>query len=151
MFNFLEFDDLEDSEIKLILKSRDMPDLDRGDYPRYGFSITRIKDNEEVGMIFFVVDTSRRQYLRGHLSYGISPAFRGHNYSMKACKLIKKVALAHGYIHLFIGAGYENIASIKTIEKLGARPIGLDDVPDIDIIGELEKEKTSMYVWNIVE
>ena len=151
MFRFLEFNDLEDGEIKLVLKSQDMPDVDKGYSPRYGFSIIHIKDNKEIGMVYFAVDTSRRQYLRGHLSYGVSPVYSGHNYAMKACKLIKRVALEHGYKRLFIGSGYENIASRKTIEKLGAFPITINDVPDSEIFKELEAEKINMYVWNISE
>jgi predicted acetyltransferase len=93
MLAFLKFNDLEDGEIKLVLKSYDIPDVDKGYSPRYGFSIIHIEDNEEIGVVYFTVDTSRRQYLCGHLSYGVSPVYSGHNYAMKACKLIKRVAL----------------------------------------------------------
>ena len=123
MFQFLEFNDLKDGEIKLVLKSQDQPDYEKGVLPRYGFSIIHINDNEDIGSVYFAVDATRRQYLRGHLSYGVSPAYSGRNYAMKACKLIKQVALAHGFNRLFIGSGYDNIASRKTIEKLGAVPI----------------------------
>ena len=151
MFQFLEFNDLEDGELKLVLKSCDMPDLDKGYSPRYGFSIIHIEDNKDIGVVYFSVDRSRRQYLRGHLSFGVSPAYSGHNYAMKACKLIKRVALEHGFKRLFIGCGYENIASRKTIEKLGAVLITIDDVSDSEIFKELEEEKILMYVWNISE
>jgi predicted acetyltransferase len=151
MFHFLEFNDLEDGEIKLVLKSYDMPDLEKGYSPRSGFSIIHIKDNKNIGVVYFTVDTSRRQYLRGHLSYGVSPVYSRHNYAMKACKLIKRVALEHGFMRLFIGSGYENIASIKTIEKLGAVLVTIDDVPDSEIFKELDTEKIHMYVWIISE
>ena len=148
MFQFIELNDLNDGEIKLVLKSQDQPDED-GNLPRYGFSIIHIKDNEDIGVVYFAVDTSRRQYLRGHLSYGISPAYSGHNYAMKACKLIKHVALAHGFKRLFIGSGYDNIASRKTIEKLGANPVTINDVPDDDVLQYHKTEKIDMYVWDI--
>lgn len=149
MFNFLEFNDLKDDEIKLVLKSQDSPDYKKGILPRYGFSIIRINDNEDIGVIYFAVDNTRRQYLRGQISYGVSPDYSGHNYAMKACKLIKQVALAHGFKRLFIGAGYDNIASRKTIEKLGATLITVNDVPDDEIIQNLQTEKIDMYVWDI--
>jgi len=150
MFQFLEFNDLKDDEIKLVLKSQDLPDYEKGILPRYGFSIIHINDNEDIGVIYFAVDNTRRQYLRGHLSYGVSPNYSGHNYAMKACKLIKQVALAHGFKRLFIGSGYDNIASRKTIEKLGATLITINDVPDDEIMHNLHKEKIDMYVWDII-
>ena len=150
MFQFIEFNDLKDDEIKLVLKSQDTPDYEKGILPRYGFSIIHINDNEDIGVVYFAVDTTRRQYLRVHLSYGISPAYSGHNYAMKACKLIKKVALAHGFERLFIGSGYDNVASRKTIEKLGAVPITKDDIPDVEILQNLQTEKIDMYVWDII-
>ena len=151
MFNFLEFNDLYDGEIKLVLKSRDQPDYDNGILPRYGFSIILIKDDEDIGIIYFAVDTTRRQYLRGHLSYGVSPAYAGNNYAMKACRLVKNVALAHGFSRLFIGSKNDNIASRKTIEKLGAVPVTASDVPDDEILRELQKEKIDMYTWDITK
>lgn len=150
MFQFLEFNDLKDDEIKLVLKSQDLPDYEKGILPRYGFSIIHINDNEDIGVIYFAVDNTRRQYLRGHLSYGVSPDYSGHNYAMKACKLIKQVALAHGFKRLFIGARYDNIASRKTIEKLGAMLITINDVPDDEIMQNLYTEKIDMYVWDII-
>jgi predicted acetyltransferase len=150
MFQFLKFNDLKDDEIKLVLKSQDLPDYEKGIIPRYGFSIIHINDNEDIGVIYFAVDNTRRQYLRGHLSYGVSPNYSGHNYAMKACKLIKQVALAHGFKRLFIGSGYDNIASRKTIEKLGATLITINDVPDDEIMQNLHTEKIDMYVWDII-
>lgn len=151
MFQFLEFNDLKDDEIKLVIKSKDQPDFEKGILPRYGFSIVLIENNEEIGVVYFAVDTSRRQYQRGHLSYGVSPAYSGHNYAAKACKLIKHVALAHGFKRLFIGSGYDNIASRKTIEKIGAVPITADDVPDDEILRYLQTEKIDMFVWEIAK
>jgi len=149
MFQFIQFDDLRDDEIKLVLKSHDEPDAENGIAPRYGFSIIHINDDKDIGVVYFAVNNSRRQYLRGHLSYGVSPAYSGHNYAMKAYRLIKPVALAHGFKRLFIGSKYDNIASRKTIERLGAIPVTLDDVPDKEILQALQDDKIDMYVWDI--
>ena len=147
MFRFLEFDDLKDDEIKLVLKSRDK---EEGFAPRYGFSIIHIEDNEEIGVVYFAVDTEPKRYLkRGHLSYGVSPAYAGNNYAVKACKLVKQVALTHGFTDLYVGAVRDNIASIKTIEKLGAQP--LVTVHDKEVLSYLESENIAMYVWNIAQ
>jgi len=149
MFKFLEFNDMQDEEIRLVIKSHDQPDYKNGILPRYGFSIIHIKDNRDIGVIYFAVDNTRRQYLRGHLSYGIDPKYSKHSFAAKACKLIKQVALAHGFKHLFIGSGYDNIASRKTIEKLGAVLIVESDVPYAEVLNELQAEKIDMYIWDI--
>lgn len=149
MFPFQEFSDLEDGEIRLVAKSHDQPDPENGILPRYCFAIWHIEDEEDIGAVYFALDTTRRQFLKGHLSYGVSPAYAGHNYAAKACRLIRRVALSHGFSRLFIGSGYDNIASRKTIEKLGARRIAAGDVPDEEILSELSEQKIDMYVWEI--
>ena len=149
MFQFIEFEDLYDDEIKLIHKSYDEPDLEKGYAPRYGFSIILKESGEDIGVVYFSVDHSPRQYLVGHLSYGVSPIHAGHNYAMKACRLMKPVALAHGFHCLFIGAGFDNIASRKTIEKLGGVPITIEDVPEESFLKKLQDDRIEMFVWDI--
>ena len=147
MFQFMEFNNLSDGEIKLVPKSQDQPDYEKGILPRYGFSVIHIEDDKDIGVVYFAVDDTRRQYLRGHLSYGIDPAYRGNSYAAKACRLVKNVALAHGFRRLFIGSGSDNIASRKTIEKLGAVPVTREDVSDDEVLEELRAEGIDMYVW----
>ena len=151
MFEFKEFNDLTDGEIKLAARNHDQPDYDAGVLPRYAFSIIHIGDNKDIGVVYFAVDTTRRQYMRGHLSYAVSPNYRGHGYAAKACKLIKKVALAHGFARLYIGSGADNTASRKTIEKLGTSPITIDDIPDYKILAYLHEESIDMYVWILAD
>ena len=67
----------------------------------------------------------------------------------KACMLMKEVALTHGFRRLLVGSEYDNVASRKTILRLGARPITTDDVPDGAIWDELKKNRIDMFVWDI--
>ena len=62
---------------------------------------------------------------------------------------MKTVALAHGFKRLFIGSDFDNIASRKTIEKLGGVPITIHDVPDESFLQQLQDDKVDMFVWNI--
>jgi len=48
------------------------------------------------------------------------------------------VALAHGFRRLFVGSKYDNVASKKTILKLGARSITIADVSDDGVLDELK-------------
>ena len=149
MKSFREFGDLSDGEIKLVLKSIDEPNIENEISLRYGFSIIHIQDNEDIGIIYFAADKSDRQYLRGHLSYGVSPAYSGHNYAAKACMLLKPVISMHGFTSVFIGAKNDNIASIRTIEKIGAQPIAIDDIPHPTVWDTLQEEQVTMYLWKI--
>ena len=149
MFEWKEVADLAHDEIRLVLKSRDEPNPETGDAPRYGFSIIHNEDNRDIGVVYFSVDRSRRQYLTGHLSYGVDPAYKGHHFASKACILMKEVALSHGFQRLLIGSRYENVASRKTILWLGARPMTIDDVPDESILDELKAKRIDMFVWEI--
>ncbi len=149
MFDWKEFSDLANDEIRLVLKSRDEPNAEKGDAARYGFSIINTKDNRDIGIVYFSVDLSRRQYLTGHLSYGVDPAYKGHYFAAKACTLMKEVALAHGFQRVLVGSEYDNVASRKTILRLGARPVTIDDVPDEGVLEELKTNKVDMFVWEI--
>lgn len=148
-FEWMEFPDLASDEIRLIPKSRDEADPGKGEAAKYGFTILHIEDDRDIGVVYFAVERSRKQFLTGHLSYGVDPAYKGHHYASKACLLVREVALAHGFDRLFIGSRYENIASRKTIQWLGARPITVDDVPDEGVLDELKNERIDMFVWEI--
>jgi len=153
-FQYMDFDVFSDGEIKLIIKTKDEPDEPAGILPRYGFAIVRIVDSIEVGIVFFTADTTRRQYLRGHLSYGIAPEYRGNGYAAKACRLIRHVALAHGYSRVFVGSQRDNIASTKTIAKLGAKPLAEGVVQGFaydEIVAQLKEDGTDMYYWDILD
>ena len=149
MFQFKEFKNLTNGEIKLVIKSKDEPDEEKGYSPRYGFSIIHIKDNEDIGVVYFSVGNTRNHFLTGHLSYGVSPANAGHNFARKACILMIPVMKAHGFSKIFIGAKNDNIASLRTIEKLGAREMTEDDVPDEAVLKELNEKEIRMFIWDI--
>lgn len=149
MYPFKTFSDLCDGEIRLVHQSFDEPDPEKNYLPRYGFSIQLVQTNEDIGTAYFCVDTTPRQYRVGHISYGVSHAHTGHAYAAKACMLLKTVALAHGFTRVFIGAARDNVASRKTILKLGAVPVAKGDVPE-DAFAYYEDEKIDMFVWTIV-
>ena len=153
MFEWKEFTGLANDEIRLVLKSRDEPNPEKRYAPRYGFSIIHIRDNRDIGVVYLGVypGSSHRQYLTGHLSYGIDPAYKGHYFAAQGCLLLKQVALAHGLRRLLIGAEHDNIASRKTILSLGARPITVHDVPDEAVWTELQASKVDMFVWDIAQ
>ena len=65
----------------------------------------------------------------GHVGYAVEPTFRGHHYAERACRMIIPVARHHGMQHLWITCQPDNLASRRTLERLGAECVGVVDVP----------------------
>jgi tagatose 1,6-diphosphate aldolase len=65
----------------------------------------------------------------GQVGYAVDPAFRGRRYAERACRMIIPVAQRHGMQHLWITCQPDNVASRRTLERLGAECVGVVDVP----------------------
>lgn len=65
----------------------------------------------------------------GHVGYGVEPAYRGRHYAERACRLIAELARRHGMAALWITCQPDNLASRRTLERLGATCVGILDVP----------------------
>lgn len=65
----------------------------------------------------------------GQVGYGIDRPFRGNGYAASACELLAKVAKREGFHQLWITCNPDNVASIRTCEKIGARFIDQVQVP----------------------
>jgi RimJ/RimL family protein N-acetyltransferase len=65
----------------------------------------------------------------GQVGYAVEPAFRGRRYAERACRMIIPVAQRHGMLHLWITCQPDNVASRRTLGRLGAECVGVVDVP----------------------
>ena len=65
----------------------------------------------------------------GQVGYAVEPAFRGRHYAERACRMIIPVAQRHGMQYLWITCQPDNLASRRTLERLGAECVGVVDVP----------------------
>ena len=65
----------------------------------------------------------------GQVGYVVEPAHRGHRYAERACRLIMPLAKRHGMDSLWITCQPDNMASRRTLERLGAECVGIFDVP----------------------
>jgi predicted acetyltransferase len=78
----------------------------------------------------------------GHIGYGVEPAFRGHHYAARACKLLFDVARLHGMRTLWITCNPENVASRRTCELAGGELVDIVEVsPDVDLYHRGERQK----------
>lgn len=97
--------------------------------PAYLFDITR-HNGQRIGQIDIRLGTTEALVrYGGQIGYGIDKPFRGHGYAYQACLLLKSVALEMGFEELWITCNPDNIASIKTCEKLGAQYVERVTVP----------------------
>jgi predicted acetyltransferase len=102
-----------------------------GFVPLYHFIITT-PDGIDVGHINFKIGTTPHIiFCAGHIGFEIKPQFRGYSYAYHACitlsPFIKSV-----YTEVILTADQDNLASIKTIEKLNTIYLGLNPIPKED-------------------
>ncbi len=145
-FIFLnDFDILSDGEITLNITQKHKGDDEL--LPFYYYDI--LVGSESVGKISIRIGSNYHSYFNGNIGYEIDEKFRGCNYAYKACKLVLQVAKAHGMNDLILTCDESNIASYKTIEKLGAQLIDIVKPPKDYFAYREDMEKQRIYKLNI--
>ena len=91
-----------------------------GALPFYWWNIILKPDNVAVGKISFRIGHNYHSYYNGNIGYEIDEKYRGNHYALMACQLALKAARYHKMEKIFLTCDYDNAASYKTIEKLGA-------------------------------
>ena len=118
----------------------------RGSVPYYHFRILAA-DGADVGHINFRVgDTEHVRVCAGHLGFEIRESFRGHGYALEACRAIAS------FVHSVSGAvtitcNPDNLASIRTIERLGASFMDEVAVPPHDPHYQGGSRSKRRYRW----
>lgn len=118
----------------------------RGMVPYYHFRILAV-DGEDVGHINFRVgDSEHVRLCAGHIGFEIAEGFRGRGYALQACRAIAP------FIRSVCGAvtitcDPDNIASSRTIERLGARFVDEILVPVGDPHYERGSRTKRRYRW----
>ena len=96
--------------------------------PFYYYDI--LADGVPVGRISIRIGENFHSYYNGHIGYEVFPEYQGHGYAGRACALVLDAARFHGMRKLYLTCGESNIASYRTIEKLGARLLEICPVPE---------------------
>lgn len=119
-------DTLSSGEVRLRFVRVVPGDLSRDFVPAYHFRIL-LSDGSDVGHINFRVgDTEHVRVCAGHIGFEILEPFRGHGYALEACRAIASFVRSF-YGAVTITCDPDNLASIRTIERLGAT--FADEVP----------------------
>ncbi len=145
-FEFLNrFDIISGGEITLKISQKYQGDDDL--LPFYYYDI--YVNNTAVGKISIRIGNNYHSYYNGNIGYEIDKKYRGNNYSYKACKLVLQVAKAHDVDELILTCDESNIASYKTIEKLGAELIEIVKTPKDYFAYRENMEKQRIYKLHI--
>lgn len=128
-FEFLDSAPLSDGDLKLILTECIAAENSPWGVPAYSYGMYA-PGGEYMGRIRLRVGWSEAVIrYAGHVGYAVEPAHRGHRYAERACRLIMPLAKRHGMTSLWITCQPDNIASRRTVERLGAECVEVIDVP----------------------
>ena len=114
-----DFYNISDDELELRLI--DVYPANKGAIPFYWWNIYLKSKNVKIGSISFRIGHNYHSYYNGNIGYEIDEEYCGNNYACKACKMLIDVAKYHNMDKVYLSCDYDNIASYKTIEKLGGK------------------------------
>ncbi len=93
------------------------------------FAIIDRQSGDKAGEIALRAGDSRPLFYLGHIGYHVDPAYRGHHYALRACRLCLPLLKEMGMGSLVITTDEDNAASIRTCEGLGCRLESTVNVP----------------------
>lgn len=125
---FFPTDFLKNDEIQLILDRTCDEDPVRKYVPAYHFAICNLS-GEKMGICDLRIGHNENLYYGGNIGYEIFPAFRGHHYAAKACKLLFLLAAKHDLEYLYITCNPENTPSRRTCEYAGGTLLEITELP----------------------
>jgi predicted acetyltransferase len=119
-----------------------------GVVPYYRFLVFTV-DGTEAGRISFRVgNTDHVKIIVGHIGYEIAEAHRGHGYALQACQAIAPF-VRKTYSSVIITSDPWNLASVRTIERLGAVFLGEVPVPPEDPQYARGSRRKRRYRWDL--
>ena len=142
---FLDTSDLKNNEIYLFLTKTCEAIPERKYVPVYYFDIC-LTDGIKVGTCNLKLDNSELTKYCGNIGYVVDEKYRGNKYSLKASKLLLKLAKKHDLKYVTITCSPENIASNKICKLLGAEFIENVEVPKTH---EMYSEYKKLNIYRI--
>ncbi len=128
-FQFLDPGPLRDGELSLVLEQCLPNDTVAGWTPTYEFTM-RVGVAIAGHINLRIGNTDHLRLYAGHIGYSVMPAYRGHHYAERACRLLFPLARAHGFKELWITANPDNYPSRRTCERLGATLVEIIRLPE---------------------
>ena len=143
MFEFRDPGRLVDGDLELVLAEQYPGDPLLNRVPVYKFEIRQVGASQAIGQIELRMgDTKHLIMYAGHVGYCVEPKHRGHGYAARACRLLLPLAWSHGMTTLWITCNPDNVASRRTLERLGAQYVETVDLPEgIDMYQKGARQK----------
>ena len=145
---FLDTEELQTEEIKLVVERLAEEDPVKGWVPAYHFSI-RDRQGNPLGVCDLRVGYNEKLYYGGHIGYEIREEYRGHHYAAKACRLLFSLAERHGMDHLFITCNPDNVPSRKTCEALGGEFLGIAELTEDNDMRQRGEKAVRVYRFRL--
>lgn len=143
-FQFIDPGPLTDGELEVVLTKTTPADPARAWLPDYTFEM-RV-GGEKAGRISLRIgNTMKMVNYCGHIGYAVEPQFRGHHYAERACRLVLPIAKAHGQNPVWIMCNPSNIASRRTLDRLGAELVEIVRVPLNSELYEIGDRESCRY------
>ena len=140
--------DLCDQEIFLKLTRATEAQPEKRWLPACYFDICLL-NGERIGQCDLRIGHNDKTYVGGNIGYGIDELYRGHRYAAKACRLLFKLAKAHGMNDLIITCEQGNIASARTCELAGGEYLETADIPEDNEMYQEGKRKVRVYRFEL--
>ena len=120
-FSFLNPGQLVDGDLELVLvKTNPYDPLTRW-VPDYHFEMRHPDSTTVLGTIRLRIGVPESVRVAGNIGYDVKEEFRGRHYAERSCRLLFPLAYAHGLKQVFLNVDPNNIPSMRTCERLGAR------------------------------
>jgi predicted acetyltransferase len=109
--------------------------------PAYRFHI--VVGGERAGTVSLRIGSSDRVIrYAGQIGFGVHPRFQGRRLAERAVRLLLPLAKDHGLATLWVTCNPANVASRRTLERLGATYVETVPLPpDYDSYAQGEREK----------
>lgn len=119
---------LPDDPVTLV-EEQDIPADSRNSYvPSVLYSIEL--HGQRIGDCDLRLGMNEELYYAGNIGYNIQKEYRGHGYAYEACRILFRLARTKYHMEeLIITCSPDNIASKKTLQKLGGQLLETVEVP----------------------
>lgn len=119
--------------------------------PDHLFTIHRRGAPDELGQILLRLDPDDPGLVAfaGHIGFEVAPEHRGHRYALRATRLLRPLAQAHGFTELWISTTTDNIAARRTLELLGSHYIDTVEIPPHSDMRKLGIDAVRRYRWTL--
>jgi predicted acetyltransferase len=142
-FRFIHPGPLFDQELELNLVRTFPGNPESEIVPFYRFRMQHAQTKQKIGSIDLRIGTTENILLYiGHIGYRVLPAFRGHHYAARSCRLLFPLAKQHGINPLWITCNPDNLASRKTCTQAGGILMEIIELPknhELSLQGEHQK------------